>query len=118
MITVYGGANKYNDDIVAITADANGSLWFHNAHNGLLEYKIKEKKFVAYSMKEGLPSDVLQSISPVIDDKLWVASNSHISFFDTKAKKFTIYGIGDGLPEQKPTGREGCIMTKKRANFI
>lgn len=105
VITVYGGANKYNDDIVAITADANGSLWFHNAHNGLLEYKIKEKKFVAYSMQDGLPSDVLQSISPVIEDKLWVASNSHISFFDTRAKKFTIYGIGDGLPEQKPTGR-------------
>jgi len=105
LITVYGGANKYNDDIVAITSDTNGSLWFHNAHNGLLEYQIKEKKFAAYSMKDGLPSDVLQSLSPVIDNKLWIASNSHITLFDTRTKKITIYDIGDGLPEQKPTGR-------------
>jgi hypothetical protein len=34
MITVFGGINKYNDDIVAITSDSNGSLWLHNAGNG------------------------------------------------------------------------------------
>ena len=106
VITVYGGVNKYNDDIVAITPDENGSLWLHNAQNGLLEYKIKEKRFVAYSMKDGLPSDVLQSLSPVIDNKLWVAANSQISLFDIKTKKITIYDIGDGLPEQQPTGRK------------
>jgi hypothetical protein len=105
MITVYGGINKYNDDIVAITSDSNGSLWLHNAGNGLLEYKIREKKFVAYSIKDGMASDVLQSMSPVIDNKLWVAGNSNLSLFDIKTKKFTIYDIGDGLPEQKPTGR-------------
>jgi ligand-binding sensor domain-containing protein/two-component sensor histidine kinase len=105
MITVYGGVNKYNDDIVAITSDANGSLWLHNAQNGLLEYKIKEKKFIAFSMKDGLPSNVLQSISPVVDNKLWVAANSQIGLFDLKTKNTTIYDIGDGLPEQNPTGR-------------
>jgi len=103
LLTVYGGANKFNDDIITISADANGSLWMHNDHNGLLEYKIKEKKFVAYSMKDGLPSDVLQSLSPVADQKLWIASNNQICLFDTKDKKFTIYD--EGLPEQRPTGK-------------
>jgi hypothetical protein len=67
---------------------------------------VKDKKFVAYSVKEGLPSDVLQALSPVIDNKLWVAGNSQVSLFDTRSKKFIIYDIGDGLPEQKPTGRK------------
>ncbi|MGN6292762.1 MAG: histidine kinase [Chitinophagaceae bacterium] len=105
VITVYGGDNKYNDDIVAITADNNGSLWLHNAFNGLLEYRIKEKKFVAYSMKDGLPSDVLQSMSQVIDNKLWVAGNSQLSLFDSKNKQFTVYDYHDGLPGHRPTGR-------------
>ncbi len=56
LITVYSGANKFNEDIVALSADDNGSLWFHNADNGLLQYKIKRKQFVPYNMKDGLPS--------------------------------------------------------------
>jgi ligand-binding sensor domain-containing protein len=106
LITVYGGANKYYDDIVTFTADKEGSLWIHNASNGLLEYRIKDKKFVAYSIRNGMPSDVIQCISPVIDGKLWMAGSYHLTMFDNKTKKFTIYDQGDGMPEQKPTGRK------------
>jgi hypothetical protein len=70
-----------------------------------LEYRIKDKKFVAYSIKDGLPSDVLQCISPVIDGKVWVAGSYHLSLFDNHTKQFTIYNQGDGLPDQKTTGR-------------
>ncbi|HEY3386335.1 MAG TPA: histidine kinase [Saprospiraceae bacterium] len=105
LITAYGGANKYNDDIVTFTADKEGSLWIHNASNGLLEYRIKDKKFVAYSIKNGMPSDVLQCLSPVIDGKLWMAGSYHLTLFDNHTKQFTIYDQGDGLPDQKPTGR-------------
>ena len=105
LITVYGGANKFNDDIVTFTADTEGSLWVHNANNGLLEYRIKDKKWVAYSIKNGLPSDVLQGISPVIDGKVWVAGSYHLTLFDNHTKQFTIYDQGDGLPDQKTTSR-------------
>ena len=105
LITVYGGANKFNDDILILTADANGSLWLHNASNGLLEYRIKEKKFVAYTMKDGLPSDMLTSFSPVIDNILWIGSNNYLTRFDTRSKNMIIYDESDGLPEYKPTGR-------------
>ncbi len=106
LITVYGGDNKYYDDIITIRADNNGSLWMHNAYNGLLEYKIREKRFIAYSMKNGLPSDVLNSLSPVINNKLWIAGNNQLSLFDIRTKQFTIYDYRDGLPEHKPTGRK------------
>ena len=106
LITVYGGANKYNDDIVTFTADSEGSLWIHNASNGLLEYRIKDKKFIPYSIKDGLPSDALHCISPVIDGKLWVAGSHQLTLFDTRTKLFTIYDQGDGMPDQKTTGRK------------
>ena len=105
LITVYAGANKFSDDIVALSADADGSLWLHNAGNGLLEYRVAEKRFVAYTMNDGLPSDVLQSLSLVHDHRLWIASNNHLTLFDTRTKKCTVYGTDDGLPEQRPTGR-------------
>ncbi|MGB4846246.1 MAG: histidine kinase, partial [Ferruginibacter sp.] len=104
LITVYGGANKFNDDIRCLSADANGSLWIHNAYNGLLQYQIKEKKFIAYSMNDGLPSDVVKSISPVINDILWIGSHNHLTRFDTRTKKMVIYDHLDGLPDSWPTG--------------
>ena len=106
LITVYGGAYKYNDDIVAMRADNNGSIWIHNSYNGLLEYKIREKKFVAYTMKEGLPSELVVSLSPVIRNKLWLAGNNQLSFFDIGKKQFTVYDYRDGLPAQKPSSRK------------
>jgi ligand-binding sensor domain-containing protein/two-component sensor histidine kinase len=106
LITVYGGANKFNDDILTLSADDNGSLWLHNANNGLLGYRIKEKKFEAYTMKDGLPSDVLTSFSPVIDNTLWIGSNNHLSEFDTRTKKVIVYDQQDGLPEHKPSSRK------------
>lgn len=106
LITVYGGANKFSDDIIAIRADNNGSLWMHNAFNGLLEYRIKEKKFVAYTREDGLPSNQLSALSPVIENKIWLAGNNQLSLFDIGSKKFTVYDYRDGLPEQRPSARK------------
>ena len=106
LITVYGGANKFYDDITTISADANGSLWLHNAYNNLLEYQIKEKRFIAYTTKEGLPSDEIASLSPVIGNILWIGTNSRLARFDTRTKKTTLYDESDGLSEHKPTGRQ------------
>lgn len=105
VFSVYGGENKFNDDIVTIRSDDNGSLWFHNTSNGLLQYSIRERKFVNYNMKNGAPADVILSLSPVIDNKIWLAGNSQLSFFDISKKQFTVYDYKDGLPEPKPTAR-------------
>jgi two-component sensor histidine kinase len=105
VIRVYSGANKFNDDIVALSADSNGSLWMHNADNGLLEFKIREKRFVPYSMQDGLPSAVLESLSNAFDNRLWIASNTSLCLMDTRSKQFTVYGYSDGLPERIPTSR-------------
>ncbi len=105
LISVYGGPNKYEDNILALIADNKGSLWLHNAFNGLLEYRIKEKRFVSYAMKDGLPSDIFYGFSPVIDDHLWIAGHNQLTRFNTLTKKAVVYDYQDGLPEDKPSGR-------------
>jgi ligand-binding sensor domain-containing protein len=118
LITSYAGANKYNDDIITIQADKAGSLWLHNSYNGLLEYRIREKRFIAYTMEDGLPANVLQSSSPVVDNKLWVAGNNQLALFDIATKKFTIYDHSDGLPEHRPTGRRLYYDTAGRHFYL
>lgn len=103
LIRGYAGKNKFNENIIAISADKQGSLWFHNEMNGMLEYRIKEKIFVPYTIADGLPSEVFESISPVCDNLLWLASQAHLTCFDTRTKKITVYGPEDGMPEVKPS---------------
>lgn len=105
LISVYSGPNKYEDDILILTADNTGSLWLHNPLNGLLEYRIKEKRFFSYTMKDGLPSDVFYGFSPVINSFLWIAGHNQLTRFNTVTKKVVVYDYQDGLPDAKPSGR-------------
>ncbi|MEO6131651.1 MAG: histidine kinase, partial [Saprospiraceae bacterium] len=98
LITVYGGTNKFNDNILAMTPDDHGSIWMHNVDNGLLEYRIGERKFTNYSMKDGFPSNTFLAMSPVINQKIWIGSHHHLTGFDTQTKKMEVYSFHDGLP--------------------
>lgn len=118
LISVYGGPNRYEDDIVTLIADNKGSLWLHNAYNGLLEYRIKEKKFVSYTMKEGLPSDVLYGFSPVINDHLWIAGHNQLSSFNTLTKKVMVYDFQDGVPDDKPSSHYLFYDTERRMLYL
>jgi two-component sensor histidine kinase len=105
LITVYGGINKYNDDIITMSADNKGSLWLHNVENGLLEYRIREKKFISYTTKDGLPSEVLETFSSVVNKILWIGSPNHLTGFNTETKKCFVYDFQDGFPNETPKGR-------------
>ncbi|HEY6505330.1 MAG TPA: histidine kinase [Chitinophagaceae bacterium] len=106
LIKVYGGANKFNDDILILSADDKGSLWMHNTDNGLLEYRIKEKKFVSYSISEGLPSAQIRCMSPVVNNILWLGGVNYLAQFNTLTKKTVVYDYRDGLPEEFPGSRK------------
>jgi ligand-binding sensor domain-containing protein/two-component sensor histidine kinase len=105
LINVYAGINKYYDDIVTLSADERGSLWLHNAYNDLLEYKIKQKLFVDYAAKNGLPIGEIRTLSPVKNNLLWIANHSNLTLFDTYTKKIKVFDHYDGLPDERPTSR-------------
>jgi hypothetical protein len=106
LITSYAGRNKYNDDIVTITADAYGSLWLHNTYNGLLQYRVKEKTFEAYNFQDGLPSIEIRCLSPVFDSILWIGHGNYLTHFNILTKKCRIYDFRDGFPDSRPTARQ------------
>lgn len=102
LITVYGGANKFNNDIIQLTADTKGSLWMHNAENGLLEYRINQRRWVAYGLANGLPSLNFESMSAVEGENIWMASSGHLTCFNIEKKELIIYDINDGYPDEGP----------------
>ncbi len=105
LITVYAGAKKFNDNILCMSSGEDGTLWIHNEENGLLEYFIREKRFVQYSTRDGLPTNSLESFSPVTNGILWIAGMGHLAGFDTRTKKTIVYSYRDGFPMQKLTSR-------------
>lgn len=106
VIKVYAGNEKFNEDIITISADNQGSLWLHNIFNGLLEYKIREKKFIAYGTGYGLPYNAINSMSPVIDNQLWFASVNRLVRFNVLDKNFEIFDQADGLSQNKAWGKK------------
>lgn len=105
LINIYGGKEKFNDDIIAISSDNKGSLWLHNVYNGLLEYRIAEKKFVAYDAKDGLPVNVIDAMSTVVNNQLWMASNNFLVKMDIVQKKMELFDPADGLSFYKSWSR-------------
>ncbi len=101
LINVYAGPKKFNDNIIAVSAGDDGSIWLHNAENGLLQYDGSLKRFYTYGNKHGLPTEVFESFSPVVDHILWITGSSHLIRFDTKRKKSVVFNQDDGLPLQK-----------------
>ncbi|MEP6793831.1 MAG: histidine kinase [Saprospiraceae bacterium] len=98
MMDSYSGPLYYNEDIVTMSGDQSGSLWIHNGENGLLQYKIKEKKFTHFGLRDGLPTNNFKAISPVINDVLFLQSMRHLTRFDTKTKKIDVFAKEDDLP--------------------
>lgn len=115
MMDAYAGANKFNDDIIAITADKQGSLWLFNAENSLLEYRLREKKFYIHGTSEGLPSFV-QSMADYANGSLWFTTGSQLLNYNTKTKKIYYFNQSDGLPLERASSRT-IFFDKERNCF-
>ncbi len=107
LITTYAGPLKLKDDIVAITADKKGSLWLHNAGNGLLEYNIRERRFYHYDgIQYGLGSFAIQAMAnEVVEDKLWYTTGTRLGCFDINTKTAITFDQRDGIPEKRSSAR-------------
>lgn len=105
LIKEYAGPRKFNDDIICISADEHGSLWLHNAFNGLLEYKIAEKKFIGYGTESVLPDIIIDAMSPVINNQLWFSSNNRLSQLNVVTKAVRSFDPSDGFSFSRTFGR-------------
>lgn len=78
-----------------ILEDSKDRLWVGS--NQGLKLLVDGKPRGAYTMANGLPSDVIRSITEDTRGNLWLGTSQGISMFDPGSHEFTNYSVNDGL---------------------
>ncbi|HTA82358.1 MAG TPA: two-component regulator propeller domain-containing protein [Bacteroidia bacterium] len=97
-----GNNSLTSNSVNCIYEDTQGNLWIGTGI-GLNKYIVKEKRFVHYFTKEGLPNDYIYGILPDKEGNLWLSTNKGISKFNPNAPNesgsaFKNYDESNGLP--------------------
>ena len=90
------------NDVHCVYVDDAGNRWFGTFGGGLNELSAKFKlgetpEFKAYTMNEGLPSDIVLSIQDDLQGFLWLFSENSITRFDRHTGDMDIYNKNYGL---------------------
>ncbi len=92
--------NSLSSDIIfSLCADPlhpEKYLWIGTNGGGLNRFDITTENFEHYTMKNGLPNDVIYGILSD-DDNLWMSTNKGLSMFNIIKKAFQNYEAKDGL---------------------
>lgn len=80
----------------SLIEDKNGNIWAGTS-NGLYYIDRKEGKIEHYTTNDGLPNNIICSISEDKFNQIWVSTYMGVSKFDTEKRTFINYFVGDGL---------------------
>ncbi len=86
-----------SDIISSIYATKSGEIWIGTSGGGLTYYDIEKNSFETYSEELGLANGVIYKILQDDSGKIWLTTNSGISSFDKKTKKFKNYSYYNGI---------------------
>lgn len=71
-------------------------LWVGTS-GGLNKFDQRDGTFLHYTVKEGLPNEVVYGILPDEDGNLWISTNKGLSRFESETGKFRNFDVFDGL---------------------
>ncbi|MDA3894246.1 MAG: triple tyrosine motif-containing protein [Salinivirgaceae bacterium] len=86
-----------SNSLCCVFEDSEGIIWIGTENGGLNRYDKREQSIEYYSMKDGLPSNIVYSIVEDDNHCLWLGTAYGISKFDKKLRSFSNYDIDDGL---------------------
>jgi len=86
-----------NNSVWCITEDYNGTLWLGTWGGGLNMYLRDSESFRHFTIKDGLPSNVIYAIIPDSTGNLWISSSRGISRLNTLTMEIKNFDGSDGL---------------------
>jgi signal transduction histidine kinase/ligand-binding sensor domain-containing protein/DNA-binding response OmpR family regulator len=86
-----------SNQIISIHEDKSGGLWFGTDGGGLNKFNRESGEFIQYTVKDGLPSDVINGILEDKQGNLWLSTNNGLSRFNSESEQFRNYDVHDGL---------------------
>lgn len=99
--------------ILCLYRDKKGRIWIGTYGGGLNLFS--NNSFVHFSEKDGLPSNIIYSISEDNAGNLWLATNKGISRFNPESKEIKNFDESDGLQGKEFNAR---AVTKMSASGI
>jgi len=113
------GTDPYSlriNDVHYIYVDDSGTRWFGTFGGGLnklsAQFKLGETpEFKAYTMSEGLPSDIVLSIQEDLQGFLWLFSENSITRFDRQTGDMDIYNKNYGLESVAFSESSSCRLS-------
>lgn len=90
-------ASLGDNSILSVYEDKSGFFWIGTGGSGLLKLDKRDNKFCRYSIKDGLPGEVINSILEDDHGYFWISTNKGLSKFNTTNETFRNYDVEDGL---------------------
>jgi len=113
-INIQDDTTKTTDQINCIFEDHNKNLWFGSS--GGLHQMISQKKFITYTIKDGLPVDFVQGILEDSNGNLWLGTSKGLSVFNPTTKKIKTFDESDGLLSSEL--RRKAFLKKKNGQMF
>ncbi len=111
-----------NNSVFSILEDSTGVLWIGTEGGGLNRFDPARNIWRHYSVKDGLPNDVINGIleetsSKGIVKNLWLSTNRGIARFNPGSETFIKYDVKDGLQSYEFVAG-ACYKSKKGEMFF
>lgn len=90
-------ASLGDNSILSVYEDKSGFFWIGTGGSGLFKLDKRDNKFRRYSIKDGLPGEVINSILEDDHGNLWISTNNGLSKFNPSTESFRNYDTEDGL---------------------
>ena len=114
-VNIWADSTKPNEQINCIFEDHNQTLWVGSS--GGLHHMITPRKFITYTMNDGLPVDFVQGILEDAKGNLWLGTSKGLSVFNPTTKQFKNFDESDGLLSNE-LRRKAFLRTENDQMFI
>lgn len=92
-----GNSNSIsNNQANAILEDSDNNLWIAT-EEGLNKYFPGSKKFITYTVEDGLPSNFILKLLADEKNNLWISTSKGLACLNTKTEKIKVYTTANGL---------------------
>jgi len=90
-------SNTLCDDFtISLCEDYRGDIWIGTS-TGVNQFNKQDSLFTYYSMKDGLPSNIIYDIIEDKNQNLWFSTGSGLAMLNSETKEFKSYSINEGL---------------------
>ncbi|MCK4749916.1 MAG: response regulator, partial [Bacteroidales bacterium] len=86
-----------NDRIVALYEDKRNRIWIGTEGGGLNVFDPQKMEFKDYTLKDGLPDNIINSITEDQQGFIWIGTNKGLAQLNPETSEVSVYTKQDGL---------------------